>query len=165
MVQHRLLVGLLVFQLFFEIAQLALQALIILLQLQLVRFQFNILRDHLLDALLRASIQCFIEEVNPHLEVKVLLGKTVNGATLLFERHGAAAPGKGRRGARPLFRRQSTATIILPELLHKCAGHLNIFDTFRKDRVRRKSGVLGFRPWCHWSRSIIGMRLLLRALL
>lgn len=65
-------IGLLIFELFLEITDSSLQALVVFLQLQLVRFQFNILRDHLFDAFLRPLVQSFIEEMNSHLQIEVL---------------------------------------------------------------------------------------------
>lgn len=76
MVEHGLAIRLLVFilELFFEIAQLLLQSLVILLQLQLVRLELDVLGDHLLDPLLGTLVQRLVQEMNPYFQIEVLLG-------------------------------------------------------------------------------------------
>lgn len=76
MVEHGLAIRLLIFilELFFEIAQLLLQSLVILLQLQFVRLELDVLGDHLLDPLLRTLVQRLVQEMNPYFQIEVLLG-------------------------------------------------------------------------------------------
>lgn len=139
MVEHGFAIRLLVFvlELFFQIAQLFLQSLVILLQLQFVRFELDVLGDHLLNTLLGALIQRLVEEMNPYFQVEILLGQSVDRAALFLQCQAASAFAKGRRGS-TFIGRQAMLREIIAKLSSKGARDLYVLDTFCNGGVRGK---------------------------
>lgn len=73
MIDHGVLIRLLILHLLFQVANLTPQTLIIFLKFQLVGLEFNILGNHFFDALLGPLVERFVEEMDSHLQIEVLL--------------------------------------------------------------------------------------------